>query len=89
MTKKRLSGPELRDAAMHRLTAERDVREVGSLFATSGTRSPAPQTYRLPVVRCSSTLGQRIARYGNRHNLSVSETIRRLIEIGLDNEGEP
>jgi hypothetical protein len=80
---------ELRKAAERR-AGGRYRRQPARYFASSGyTRKATPQTDTLPPVRVESSLAMSVADFGNANHLSASESVRRLLLMGLEAWNNP
>lgn len=53
-------------------------------FAGPRTRSSIRQSVTIPTVRVTEELGRRIGAFSSEHGLSTSETVRVLLEAGLN-----
>lgn len=75
-----------RAAAKQRLGQRKPAETLGSRFANIGTRSGTPR-YDVPIqARVGDELASALADYGNAHGLCASDTIRHLLEVGLEKE---
>lgn len=78
-----------REAAQKRLGERKPAdppRSLSSRFAVAGTRSGTPSYDVLIQARVGESLAADLAAYGNAHKLSASDTIRNLLEAGLEKE---
>jgi len=63
-----------------------------SYFAKSvrGTRGAQEgRDHTLPPIRCTASFAQAVADFGNTHQLNISDSVRSLIEIGLEHREDP
>lgn len=92
MAKDTPSADELRKAAAQRAPARRRSPDVAAstYFANRGGETRASygsgQDHVIPRTRCTEDMARAMADYGNRHELSPSDTLRALVQAGLDAE---
>lgn len=81
MPKKKPTPEEKREAAQRRL--------VSNYFSSNvRSRSTGHQDVTLSAVRVDSALAESIGAYGDNHSLSYSDTVRSLLEKGLEEAEE-
>lgn len=76
-------GKSSKDLPLNPLTPAYGM-SVTNFAAPRTTRSSERQTVTIPTVRVTEDLGRRIGAYSVEHGLTTSETVRVLLEAGLN-----